>query len=164
MMHSRTVLPAIIAGTLLCPIPFAHVTLAAQEKPMSHHARGTFEVKVVPVSPPLAEGIMRMSIDKQIHGDLEATTKGEMLTAGSPKAGEAGYVAMELVTGTLDGKSGSFVLQHIATMDAGGPKMQVTVTPGSGTGELKGISGTFQIIIEQGKHSYDFEYTLPVGQ
>jgi len=71
---------------------------------------------------------------------------------------------MELVTGTLDGKSGSFVLQHVATMDANGPKMQVTVTPGSGTGELKGISGTFLIIIEQGKHSYDFEYTLPVGQ
>jgi len=131
---------------------------------MAHHAHGTFEVKVEPLSTPLAEGVMRMSIDKQVHGGLEATTKGEMLTAGSLKAGEAGYVAMELVTGTLDGKSGSFVLQHVATMDANGPKMQVTVTPGSGTGELKGISGTFLIIIEQGKHSYDFEYTLPVGQ
>ena len=125
------------------------------------HAHGTFEVKVQPLTPVPAEGLMRMSIDKQIHGDLEATSKGEMISGGDPRAGVAGYVAMELVTGTLGGKSGSFALQHSATMDAGGQKMQITVVPGSSTGELKGITGTFSIIIANGRHSYDFEYALP---
>ncbi len=128
---------------------------------MSHHARGTFEVKVQPLSPPDIPGVARFAIDKTIHGDLEATTKGEMYTAGDPKAGAAGYVAIESVTGKLDNKSGSFVLQHFATMDASGPNMIVKVVPGSGNGELKGISGIFTIIIAAGIHSYDLEYQLP---
>jgi hypothetical protein len=128
---------------------------------MSHHARGTFEVKVQPLSPPDVPGVARFSIDKTIHGDLEATTKGEMYTAGDPKAGAAGYVAIESVTGKLDNKSGGFVLQHFATMDASGRNMTVKVVPGSGTGELNGISGTFTIIIAAGIHSYDLEYQLP---
>jgi hypothetical protein len=128
---------------------------------MSHHARGTFEVKVQPLSPPDVPGVARFAIDKTIHGDLEATTKGEMYTAGDPKAGAAGYVAIESVTGKLDNKSGGFVLQHFATMDSSGPNMTVKVVPGSGTGELKGISGTFTIIIAAGIHSYDLEYQLP---
>ena len=73
-------------------------------------------------------------------------------------------MAIELVTGTLAGKHGSFALQHFATMDASGPKMQVIVVPGSGTGELKGIAGTFTIRIENGQHFYDFDYTLPEEQ
>jgi hypothetical protein len=125
------------------------------------HARGTFTVNVQPLTPPPAEGLARFSIDKQMHGDLEATTKGEMYSGGNPKLGMAGYVAIEMVTGTLGGKPGSFALQHMATMDQNGPKMSVNVTPGSGTGELKGIAGRFVIQIEGGKHSYDFEYTLP---
>ena len=128
---------------------------------MIHHAHGTFEVKMQPLSPSPAEGLARMSIDKKVHGDLEATTKGEMISAGDPKAGAAGYVAMERVTGKLDGKSGSFALQHSATMDASGPKMQVIVVPGSGTGELKGIAGTLTITIADGKHSYELAYMLP---
>jgi hypothetical protein len=128
---------------------------------MPHHARGTFDVKVQPLAAPDMEGVARFSINKTVHGDLEATTKGEMFTAGDPKAGAAGYVAIETVSGTLAGKSGSFVLQQFATMDASGPNMMVKVTPGSGTGELKGISGTFNITIENGKHSYDLEYELP---
>ncbi len=126
-----------------------------------HHAHGTFAVKVAPLTPPPAEGLGRFSIDKQIHGDLEATTKGEMFSGGDPKSGLAGYVAIEVVAGTLAGKRGSFALQHSATMDAGGPKMSVIVVPGSGTGELKGISGTFTIRIEGGQHFYDLDYTLP---
>ncbi len=126
-----------------------------------HHAHGTFAVKVAPLTPPPAEGLGRFSIDKQIHGDLEATTKGQMFSGGDPKSGLAGYVAIEVVTGTLAGKHGSFALQHSATMDAGGPKMSVIVVPGSGTGELKGISGTFTIRIEGGQHFYDLDYTLP---
>jgi hypothetical protein len=132
-----------------------------KESSMTHHARGTFTVKVQPLTPAPAEGIARFSIDKEIHGDLEAATKGEMFSAGDPKAGAAGYVAIEVVTGTLAGKHGSFALQHSATMEPSGRKMTVIVVPGSGTGELKGISGTFDIQIADGKHSYDLEYNLP---
>ena len=128
---------------------------------MAHHAYGTFTVNVQPLTPAPAEGLSRFSIDKQIHGDLEATTKGEMFSGGDPKQGAAGYMAIEVVTGTLAGKHGSFALQHSATMDHSGFKMSVTVVPGSGTVELKGITGTFTIHIENGQHSYDFEYTLP---
>ncbi len=125
------------------------------------HAAGTFTVKVAPLTPAPAEGLGRFSIDKEIHGDLEGTTKGEMFSGGDPKAGVAGYVAIELFTGTLAGKHGSFALQHFATMDAGGPKMNVIVVPGSGTDGLRGIAGTFTIRIDGGKHFYDLEYTLP---
>ena len=128
---------------------------------MPHHAHGTFTVDVKPLTPPPAEGLGRFSIDKQIHGDLEATTKGEMFSAGDPRQGAAGYVAIEMVTGTLNGRQGSFALQHLGTMDQNGPKMQVQVVPGSGTGDLKGIAGTFTIHNDKGAHSYDFDYTLP---
>jgi len=128
---------------------------------MTHHARGTFTVKMQPLTPAPAEGISRFSIDKEIHGDLEATTKGEMFSGGDPKLGVAGYVAIEVVTGTLGGRQGSFALQHSGTMDQGGRKLSVIVVPGSGTGELKGISGTFDIQIANGQHSYDLEYKLP---
>lgn len=129
---------------------------------MPHVANGTFEVSLQPLAPASGEGMMRWSIDKTIHGDLEATTKGEMLSAGNPKSGQAGYVAMELVTGGLSGKNGGFVLQHVAAMDTSGAKMNVTVTPGSGTGDLKGIAGVFVITVADGRHSYSFEYTLPI--
>lgn len=126
-----------------------------------HDAHGTFTVDIHPLTPAPADGVGRFSIDKVIHGDLEATTKGEMFTGGDPKQGAAGYVAIEVVTGTLDGKQGGFALQHFATMDGNGPKMQVIVVPGSGTGELKGIEGTFTIRIEDGRHEYELEYKLP---
>jgi hypothetical protein len=128
---------------------------------MPHHAHGTFTVKVQPLTPAPAEGLSRYSINKEIHGDLEARTVGEMYSGGDPKQGAAGYVAIEVVTGTLAGKHGSFALQHLGTMDKNGPRMTVVVVPGSGTGELKGIAGTFTIKIEAGAHSYDLEYTLP---
>jgi hypothetical protein len=132
-----------------------------KEVPVTHHAQGSFTVKVQPLTPYPAEGISRYSIDKEIHGDLEATSKGEMFSAGDPRQGLAGYVAIETVTGTLAGKYGSFALQHMATMDKEGPKMNIVVVPGSGTGDLKGIAGTFTIHIDGGKHSYDLDYTLP---
>lgn len=127
---------------------------------MTIHARGTFTVNLQPLTPPPANGLSRFSIDKQIHGDLEGTSKGEMFSGGDPKKGKAGYVAIEVVTGTLDGKRGSFALQHTATMDQNGLHMSVTVVPGSGTAELTGISGTFEIQIANGQHSYDLAYTL----
>jgi hypothetical protein len=101
-----------------------------------------------------------MSIDKQFHGDLEGTSKGEMLTASGTVKGSAGYVAMERVEGKLKGRSGSFVLQHNATMNRGVPQLNIIVVPDSGTGELEGLAGQMTIKITGGKHFYDFEYTL----
>jgi hypothetical protein len=132
-----------------------------KEIPMPHHAHGTFTVKVQPLTPAPAEGLSRFSLDKELHGDIEATSKGEMLGGGDYKQGTAGYVAIELITGTLNGKHGSFALQHSSTMDQNGAKMNIVVVPGSGTGELKGIAGTFIIKIENGQHFYDLDYTLP---
>jgi len=103
----------------------------------------------------------RMTIDKQIHGDIEGSSKGQMLTGMTEVKGSAGYVAMEKVTCQLKGRSGTFLLQHTATMAREVPSLSVTVVPDSGTGELLGITGKFNIIITEGKHSYDFEYTLP---
>jgi hypothetical protein len=132
-----------------------------EDASMTSQAHGTFTVTVLPLSPAPAEGLHRYSINKQIHGDLEATTKGEMFSGGDPKLGVAGYVAIEVVTGVLQGRHGAFALQHMATMDANGPKMTVVVVPGSGTGDLQGISGTFTIKIADGLHSYEFDYSLP---
>jgi Protein of unknown function (DUF3224) len=131
--------------------------------PMTIHAKGPFEVRITPQTPDgkFEDATMgRMTIDKQFHGDLEATSKGQMLSAMTDVKGSAGYVAMERVTGTLHGRSGSFVLQHSATMTRGVPQLSVTVVPDSGTGQLVGLTGKMDIIITAGKHSYDFEYTL----
>ena len=102
----------------------------------------------------------RMSIDKQFHGDLEATGKGEMLTAGTPIKNSAVYVAVERVTGTLHGKTGTFALHHTGIMNRGAQSLTITVVPDSGTGELTGITGTLSIEIANGKHSYVFDYAL----
>jgi hypothetical protein len=128
------------------------------------NARGPFEVKLSPQPLSYESGdamLARMSIDKQFYGDLEGTSAGEMLSAGTVTKGSAGYVAIERVSGTLAGRKGTFVLQHSATMNRGVPSLSITVVPDSGTGELAGLTGTMMIVIEDGKHSYDFEYTLP---
>jgi hypothetical protein len=103
-----------------------------------------------------------MFIDKQFHGDLEATSKGTMLAAGTgAKNSSGGYVALEIVTGTLKGRTGTFVLQHNATMNRGVPQLSIVVVPDSATGKLTGLTGKMNITIIDGKHSYDLEYTLP---
>ena len=114
-----------------------------------------------PDDPAETASVGRMSIDKQFHGDLEAHSKGQMLAFSSSVKGSAGYVAMERVTGTLHGRTGSFVLQHTGTMTRGTPSLSVTVVPDSGTDQLVGLTGKMEIIIADGKHSYNFEYTLP---
>jgi len=127
------------------------------------HASGAFEVKLTPAAAgadPGGSSLGRMSIDKQFHGDLEAVSKGEMLSAGTSVKGSAGYVAIEQVTGSLHGRSGSFVLQHYGIMNRGAPQLTVTVVPDSGTGELAGLAGTLAIKIVDGKHFYEIEYTL----
>jgi Protein of unknown function (DUF3224) len=126
-------------------------------------ASGTFEVKLNSLPPYNATAdakLARLSIDKQFHGDLEATSQGEMLSAGTDIKGSAGYVAIERVIGRLNGRSGGFVLQHHATMARGVPHLNIIVVPDSGTGELVGLSGTMNIVIDNGKHSYKFEYSL----
>jgi hypothetical protein len=137
--------------------------LTGNKEAIVTHATGSFEVKLSPQSDDHLQNttLGRMSIDKQIHGDLEATSKGEMLTGGDVAKGSAGYVAIELVTGTLKGRSGSFVLQHSGTMTRGTPQLTVSVVPDSGTGQLTGLTGTMTIKITDGKHFYDFAYTLP---
>ena len=129
---------------------------------MTTHARGSFEVTITPQVQDAAEAsaIGRLLIDKQFHGDIEATSKGQMLAAGTAIEGSAGYVAIEQATGTLHGRSGSFVLQHSGTMARGIGQLVITVVPDSGTGELVGLAGTMTITIVDGKHSYVFEYTL----
>jgi Protein of unknown function (DUF3224) len=128
------------------------------------HAKGSFEVKMTPLElhdKSSGGALGRMSSDKQFHGDLEATGKGEMLSAGDPSKGSAGYVAIEQVTGALQGRSGSFALQHSGTMDHGAFQLSITIVPGSGTGQLAGISGKMAINIVDGKHFYELEYSLP---
>jgi len=130
---------------------------------MTKRASGTFEVKIVPQAPDAAIGdptVGRLALDKQFSGDLEATSKGQMLAVRTEIQGSAGYVAMERVTGTLHGQSGTFALQHSGTMNRGAPQLVVTVVPDSGTGQLAGIAGTLTITIEGGKHSYDLDYTI----
>jgi hypothetical protein len=129
---------------------------------MTTHASGSFEVKITPQAQDEAEGsaIGRLSIDKQFHGDLEATSKGQMLAAGTAIEGSAGYVAIEQATGTLHGRSGAFMLQHSGTMARGAGQLTITVVPDSGAGELVGLAGEMAINIVDGKHLYDFEYTL----
>ena len=123
-------------------------------------AGGPFEVKLAPQTTDAAT-LNRMSIDKQFHGDLEATSKGEMLSAMTDVKGSAGYVALERVSGTLHGRTGTFALQHSGTMTRGERQLSVTVVPDSGTGQLTGLAGRMAIRIADGKHSYEFDYTLP---
>jgi len=140
------------------PVP----STVQKEATVVTHASGTFEVKLTPQDDKAGDPTVgRMLIDKQYHGDLEATGKGQMLTAMTDVKGSAGYVAIERVTGTLHGHSGSFALQHSGTMTRSAPELSITVVPDSGTGQLAGLAGKLDIKIAGGKHSYDFEYTLP---
>jgi len=128
---------------------------------MTTYASGTFEVKLVPQDDKSVDATLgRMTIDKQFHGDLEGVSRGQMLTALTSVEGSAGYVAIERVSGTLHGRSGSFTLQHSSLMRRGEPQQNIIVVPDSGTGQLAGLAGKMVIKIGRGEHSYDFEYTL----
>ena len=172
------ILLTIVAATVYFP---AHLSADAQSAPtqtaptqtapaqkgtpMPAHATGPFDVKLTPQDDKIDPTLGRMTIDKQFHGELEATSKGQMLTAATEVKGSAGYVAIERVTGTLrtpnGARTGSFALQHTGTLTRGAPQLSVTVVPDSGTGQLAGLTGKMAINIADGKHSYDFEYSLP---
>jgi hypothetical protein len=128
------------------------------------HASGPFDVKLTPQQAQDGAGgptLGRFVLSKRFHGDLEATSEGQMLTAGTDVEGSAGYVAIERVSGTLNGRRGSFSLQHTGVMNRGVPQLTITVVPDSGTDELTGLAGTMTIdIAPDGKHSYSFDYKL----
>ena len=142
----------------------------AQKEPfMSNHATGSFDVKMTPQKPdnPVAEAakFSRMSGEKQFHGDLEGSSKVEMLATSPDAKGSGVYVALERVNGTLKGRNGSFVLHHTGIMNRGVPTLTIEVVPDSGTDQLAGITGKMTInIAKDGKHSYEFEYSLPNSQ
>jgi hypothetical protein len=127
-------------------------------------ATGTFAVKLQPLDSYAtgSEGtnLGRMSIDKTFQGDLSAESQGQMLTAMTAVEGSAGYVAIEQVSGTLQGKRGTFVLQHFGITNASGQRLVLEVVPDSGTGELATLTGQMIIDNEAGQHSYVFEYAL----
>jgi hypothetical protein len=129
---------------------------------MTISATGTFEVKLSPQVDGEEGGksLGRLLIDKRFSGDLEATSKGQMLAFRAAVEGSAGYVALEQVEGTLAGRAGGFVLQHSGTMERGAQQLSVTVVPDSGTGELEGLAGRMRIVVAEGRHSYEFDYTL----
>lgn len=129
----------------------------------SKRASGTFEVKITPQDDKSAEGLGRMTIAKQIHGDFEGTSTGQMLTSMTKVPGSAAYVAVERMTGTLHGRKGSFDLHHIGIMNRGTQQLTINVVPDSGTGQLTGITGAMTIKIADGKHFYEFDYSLPTG-
>ena len=125
---------------------------------------GKFELTLKPLET-YAEGINdvklgRLAIDKTFHGGLSAVSKGEMLNVLSSVEGSAGYVAIEQVSGMLEGKTGSFVLQHYGTMSSNSQHLTLEVIPNSGSGELQELSGTMAIRIENGQHYYDFDYAI----
>lgn len=130
----------------------------------AYHAAGAFDVTVTP-QPAEAdvgdESIGRMALSKCFHGDLQATALGQMLATRTPTPGSAAYVALDRVTGSLHGRSGSFSLQHSGTMDRGTPTLDILIVPDSGTIELTGISGRLRIRIDEGRHFYELDYQLP---
>lgn len=127
---------------------------------LSDTAKGAFEVKLDPAG---SDPVDRMSIAKTFTGDLTGTSRGEMLAVRTAVKGSAGYVAMEKVTGSLAGRSGSFALQHAGTMSGGNQQLSITVVPDSGTGGLTGLTGQMVIVIAGGQHSYEFSYSLPAS-
>ena len=138
-------------------------TVVGKETSMTTSATGTFDVKTAPQAPDEKAGsstIGRLLLDKQFHGDLEGTSKGQMLAFSSSVKGSAGYVALEEVTGTLNGRTGTFALQHSGTMTRGTPHLTITVVPDSGTGQLTGLTGKMIIEIAEGRHSYKFDYSI----
>lgn len=162
-------IPAAVLVIVLCAaaVPRAfdtRVARAVSSPGMATVAKGTFDVKIAPLAfenAPEGSTLSRMSLEKTFHGDLAATASGQMIAALTSVKESAAYSAVESVTGTLNGRSGSFVLQHTGVMHRGAQSLAITVVPDSGTGALAGLSGSMTIRIDGGLHYYEFTYTLP---
>jgi hypothetical protein len=158
-------------ATIFACLHFANQAIAVQSAAnspgaprMTQHASGSFDITTTPAAPPDHQGrtaIGRMLLDKRYAGELAATGKGEMLTAVTDTHGSAAYVAIERISGTLNGKRGSFVIQHAGTMSAGGKHATINVVPDSGAGDLTGISGTLRLTLVERTHFYELDYVLP---
>jgi len=167
LKHS-IVLCLVLASGPSSPLTGVQSKSAQEIRTMHERATGPFEVKIGFQKPDseVAETahLSRMTIDKQFHGDLEGTGKGEMIASSDAKPdpkGSGAYVAMERVIGSLKGRKGSLVLHHLGIMRKGVPELTILVVPGSGTGELAGLSGKMNVIIGPGgEHSYEFDYTF----
>lgn len=148
---------------LVALLPGVLLTLTSNSQMTPQVAEGTFVVQMTPVADttagPLTLG--ELQVTKTFLGGLTGTGTGRMLTALTPEEGSAGYVLIEVVTGTLQGKTGGFALQHSGLMDLGSPALTIAIVPGSGSGELVGIRGTFGLEIVEGEHRYTLRYTLP---
>jgi hypothetical protein len=174
-MHRIVSLAAAIIVTGSSPAPVTrpanpspvhtHNEKSQENTAMIHHAKGTFDVRLVPLaSDPEGTPVGRMSNDKRFHGDIDGTSRGQMLMIGSTLEGSAAYVSIEVVTATLAGRSGSFALQHNGIMRRGVGELAVTVVPDSGTGGLAGLDGRLAIDVQDGVHAYTFAYTLPMAE
>jgi hypothetical protein len=162
IVHAAAILLAAPSGLFVAGQSLAQTTSSQKGAAAISHAIGPFDVKLTPQDDKTEPTLGRMTIDKQYHGDLEGSGKGQMLTAATEIKGSGVYVAVERFAGTLKGRSGSFSLHHTGVMTRGTPNLTITVVPDSGTGQLAGIAGRMNITIAaDGKHSYDLEYTLP---
>ena len=170
----------------MVPVPRSHESAARHRLPVAlaflgalalpfmtgcergeHLATGTFQVTVTPQDTdetPEGMTLGHSILTKELQGDLEGSAEGAMLTALTPEEGSAGYVAIELVRGTLNGRSGTFLLQHHGLMDQGVQNLSITVIPGSGTGQLQGIRGTMTLDLTEAERGYELRYTLPGGE
>jgi hypothetical protein len=161
-MKTAAMKSVLLLACLSCCMGVASTPSATKGKAMTKHAKGTFDVKMLPQEDKGGDASLgRFLLDKTYHGELEASGKGQMLTAGTEVQGSAAYVAVEKVSGTLAGHKGGFALHHIGVMNRGAPNLAIGIVPDSGNGELKGIAGTLTIDIVEGKHYYDLAYTLP---
>jgi len=153
----------LVCCTGCTPPPYiAPLTNSLPKTHTMHHAKGTFEVKVTPQQNLTGDATQgHLLLEKQLQGDLTGTSRGQMLAANNAIEGSGGYVAIERITGTLQGRSGSFVLQHVGHMGRGQMQLTITVLPDSGTEQLQGLTGTLRIRIEQGQHYYELDYDLP---
>lgn len=160
-MMAKPRFSVVVASTALLVLS-SRVASQTKESVRMKTATGTFEVKMLPpASPPVAGDFVRLSLDKTFVGGLVGTSRVEMLASSDGTSPSGGYVALERFTGTLDGRSGSFVMQHSGTMAPGSMEIRVVVSPGSGTGALAGISGTLEIQREGKQHLYVLHYELP---
>jgi hypothetical protein len=161
---SMTLRPVLLAIALCLVSFYPTATFSQGIDRMTAVAKGSFTVEMAPQGEPeAADGVAlgRMALNKAFAGDLEAVGVGQMLTALTPTKGSAGYVAIERVSGSLHGRKGSFVFQHSGLMNEGARQLSISVVPGSGTGELTGLAGTFALEIVDGTHLYEFDYSLP---
>lgn len=165
-MHGNKfkIFATIALGIVISAVANGQAGSTKKGETLSKKATGTFEVKVAPLAAEENVGdplIGRLSLAKTFSGKMAGTSKGQMLGIGTAVKESGGYVAAERFIGTVDGKKGSFSLQHSGTMQGGKYEMNIIVVPDSGTDELIGIAGKMTIKIEGVKHFYELEYTLP---